>query len=358
MFEEPHRTVESAVTTVMGGIEAGDDGRYRHGLAALAVGLIMLSAGASPAVASSLRRLASGTVAFSSDGTRFVAWQNRGDEQIVVFDTLTGRQRSITPPAGCRLHNEAESGEPVISAAAARFLLECEEGDAQALLDVRTGKTVLLPKKTNGTSDWYRVGARYVMGVNVIYDIATGTSMRLDKTADLDAPRASTSGICPAVRRLVVHNPWDGLHRGFAFQGELFAQSSGKRGDVQLDRCHGRPTILRARGTGDGFGSGEPDDFDLRSGLLSWDTGSEAAGYIPPEPKFRGGLYTYELTTHRHQKWLLPRLTATGGGEPNRGTYGYSTHTASMVFWIATQTIGGDKILDVETSAVYAASLK
>lgn len=86
MFEEPHRTVESAVTTVMGGIEAGNDGRYRHGLAALAVGL---SAGASPAIASSLHRLASGTVAFSSDGTRFVAWQNRGDEQIVAFDTLT-----------------------------------------------------------------------------------------------------------------------------------------------------------------------------------------------------------------------------------------------------------------------------
>jgi hypothetical protein len=358
VFEEPHRTAASAVTTVMGGIEAGGDGRRRHGLAVFAVGLIMLSAGASPAVGSSLHRLASGTVAFSSDGTRFVAWQNRGDEQIVVFDTLTGRRRSITPPVGCRLHDQAESGEPVISAAAGRFLLECEEGDAQALLDVRTGKSVLLPKKTNGTSDWYRVGTRYVMGVNVLYDIATGASTRLDRTADLDAPGASTDAICPAVRRLVVHNPWDGLYRGFAFQGALFAQGSGRRGDVQLDHCHGRPTILRARGTGDGFGSGEPEDFDLRGGLLSWDTGSEAAGYIPSEPKFRGGLYAYELTTHIRHKWLLPRLTVTGGGEPNRGTYGYSTHTASMVFWIATQTIGGDKIPDVEASAVYAASLE
>jgi hypothetical protein len=358
MFEEPHRTVESAVTTVVSGIEAGDDGRYRHGLVALAVGLIMLSAGASSTLASSLHRLASGTVAFSSDGTRFVGWQNRGEEQIVVFDTLTGLRKQITPPAGCTLHDESEDGEPVISAAAGRFLLECEEGDAQALLDVRTGKTVPLPKKTDGTSDWYRVGTRYVMGVNVLYDIATGASTRLDRTADLDAPGASTNGICPAVRSLVVHNPWDGLHRGFAFQGELFAQGSGKHGNVQIDHCHGSPTILRARGTDDGFGNGEPEDFDLRSGLLSWDTGSEAAGYIPPEPKFRGDLYTYELTTHRRQKWLLPRLTATGGGEPNRGTYGYSTHTASMVFWIATQTIGGDKILDVETSGVYAASLK
>ena len=176
----------SAVITVVGGIAAGGDGGYRHGLAALAVGLIMLGAVASPAAASSLHRLASGTVAFSSDGTRFVAWQNRGDEQIVVFDALTRRRRSITPPAGCRLHDEAESGEPVISAAAGRFLLECEEGDAQALLDVRTGKTILMPKKTNGTSDWNQVGSRYVMVVNVIYDNATGASTRLDRTADLD----------------------------------------------------------------------------------------------------------------------------------------------------------------------------
>jgi hypothetical protein len=322
------------------------------------VALLTVLASASQGLGSPLRQLAASTVAFSSDGTRYAAWQVRGDEQIVVFDTLTGQRRQITPPTGCKLHDEAEDGEPVISAAAGRFLLECDEGAAQALLDVRTGKSVLLPKKTNGTSDWYRVGTRYVMGVNVIYDIATATSTRLDRTADLDAPGASTNAICPAVRRLVVHNPWDGLYRGFAFQGELFAQGYGKRGDVQLDRCHGRPTILRARGTDDGFGSGEPEDFDLRGGLLSWDTGSEAAGYIPPEPKFRGGLYAYELTTHRRHKWLLPRLTATGGGEPNKGTYGYSTHTASMVFWIATQTIGGDKILDVETSAVYAAPLR
>lgn len=259
---------------------------------------------------------------------------------------------------GCRLHNEAESGEPIISAAAGRFLLECGEGAAQTLLDVRTGRSVLLPKKTNGTSDWYRVGTRYVMGVNVLYDIATGASRPLKRVADLDAPGASTNGICPAVRRLVVHNPWDGLHRGFAFQGELFAQGSGKRGEVQLDRCHGRPTILRARGTDGGFGNGEPEDFDLRGGLLSWDTGSEAAGYIPPEPKFRGGLYAYALATRRRHKWLLPRLPVTVAGETVKGTYGYSTHTANMVFWIATQTLSCYKLCDVETSAVYAASLK
>ncbi len=331
--------------------------RRRRQLATLAVIIIMLSAGAAPAVASPLRQLASGTVAFASDGTRFVAWQTAGDEQIVVLDTLTGLRQQITPPAGCKLHDEAEDGEPVIGAAAGRFLLECDEGAAQALLDVRTGKSVLLPKKANGPSDWYRVGTRYVMGVNVLYDIATGASTRLNRPADLDARGASLKALCPAVRHLVSRYQPKGLFKSFAYQGELFAQGYGKRGDVQLDRCHGRPTILRARGTDDGFGGGEPEDFDLRGELLSWDTGSEAAGYIPPEPKFRGGLYTYGLTTHRRHKWLLPRLTVTGI-EPNRGTYGYSTHTANMVFWIASQTLYCDKLCDVEKSAVYAASLK
>lgn len=342
-------TVDSRPTLRVGG-------RLVYG-STLAVVLIMLGAVTSGAVASPLRRLAASTVAFASDGTRFVAWQVRGGEPIVVLDSLTGLRKQITPPAGCTLHDEAEDGEPVISAAAGRFLLECDEGAAQALLDVRTGKSVLLPKKTNGTSDWYRVGTRYVMGVNVLYDIATGASTRLDRTADLDTPGASTNGICPAVRRLVVHNPWDGLYRGFAFQGELFAQGSGKRGEVQLDRCHGSPTILRGRG-GETFGNGKPQDFDLRGGLLSWDTCSAANDYIPPEPRFRGSLYAYELGSHRRDRWPLPRLPVTVAGETVKGTYGYSTHTANTVFWIATQTLGGEKVLSVETSSVYAASLK
>jgi hypothetical protein len=323
----------------------------------LTVVLIMLGAVTSGAVALPLRRMAASTVAFSSDGTRFVAWQNRGDEQIVVLDTLTGLRKQITPPAGCTLHDEAEDGEPVISAAAGRFLLECDEGAAQALLDVRTGKSVLLPKKTNGTSDWYRVGTRYVMGVNVLYDIATGTSTRLDRTADLDTPGASTNGICPAVRRLLIHNPGQGLRRAYAFQGDLFAQGSGKHGDVQIDHCHGRPMSLRGRG-GETFGNGKPQDFDLRGGLLSWDTGSAANDYIPPEPQFRGSLYAYELGSHRRDRWPLPRLPVTVAGETVKGTYGYSTHTANTVFWIATQTLGGEKVPSVETSSVYAASLK
>jgi hypothetical protein len=124
-------------------------GRHLRWLATLALVLIVLGTVASRAQASYLRQLASGTVAFSSDGTRYAAWQLRGDEQIVVFDTSTGQRRQITPPPGCKLYDEAQDGEPIISAAAGRFLLTCEEGDAQALLDVRSGETVLLPEENS-----------------------------------------------------------------------------------------------------------------------------------------------------------------------------------------------------------------
>jgi hypothetical protein len=130
-------------------------GRHRRWLMTLALVLIMLGGGGSRAMASPMRQLARSTTSFSTDGVRYAAWQVNPAAPIVVLDTLADTRREITPPVGCRLHNEAESGEPVISAAAGRFLLTCEEGDAQALLDVQIGVSVFLPKKTNGTSDWY-----------------------------------------------------------------------------------------------------------------------------------------------------------------------------------------------------------
>ncbi len=175
--------------------------------------------------------------------------------------------------------------------------------------------------------------------------------------ADLDAPGASINGVCQALRHLLIHNPWQGLREAYAFQGALFAQGSGKHGDVQINRCHGHPTILRARG-GESFGDGKPQDFDLRGGLLSWDTGSAAQDYIPPEPRFRGSLYAYEPGSRKRHRWPLPRLPVVVAGETVKGTYGYSTHTANTLFWIATQTLESGKVFSVETSAVYAAPLQ
>jgi hypothetical protein len=75
--------------------------------------------------------------------------------------------------------------------------------------------------------------------------------------------------MCPAVRRLVTHNPLQGWRKGYAFHGNLFAWRFGVHGNVQLDRCHGR-TILHARG-GDGVCRGQPLHFNLRGGLFLCD---------------------------------------------------------------------------------------
>jgi hypothetical protein len=332
-------------------------GRRRLAKASAAATIALLVAVAS-AGASTLHRLAPSVVAFASDGSRYAAWQAPG-APIVVLDTRAGIQREIVPPAGCQLHDEAEDGEPIESAAAGRFLLRCQEGEAQALLDVHGGKSVALPKKRRGPSDWYRVGTRYVMGVDVLYNIATGAKTRLHRVAELDRPGASTAGMCPAVRRLVTHNPLQGWHKGYAFHGNLFAWRFGVHGNVQLDRCHGR-TILHARG-GEDVCHGEPLHFNLRGGLFTWDTGCEGelADELLTEShprRFRGSLYAYDLATHRRASWLLPRITIQGY-EPITGTFGYSTHTAGMVFWIAARYVGGDKVPEVERSAVYAARL-
>jgi hypothetical protein len=48
-------------------------------------------------------------------------------------------------------------------------------------------------------------------------------------------------------------------------------------------------------------------------------------------------------------------LAAGGGSIPlERGVFGYSTHTANTVFWVATRTIDGES---VDTSSVYTAKL-
>ncbi len=325
-------------------------GRCLRRPAALALLLIMLGAVTSQVDASPLRQLAGSTTSFATDGVRYAAWQVNPAAPIVVLDTLNGSRRELELP-GCAL----DSGEGgYATAAAGRFLLNCpDEASVQALLDVRTGKTVLLPNDGE-SSGWYRVGTRYVMGVNRIYEIATGATASLKRPADLDAPGASLNAFCPAVRRLVVHNPWQGFGERYAAEGDLFVQVSGTYGNVQIDRCHGRPTILAGHG-GTTFGLGEPEDFNIRGGLLSWDTGSTAADYTGPEGPFRGSLYAYELGSHRRYRWLLPRLKVTGSA---KGTFGYSTHTANMVFWIATRTLADGEVLSAETSSVYAASLK
>jgi hypothetical protein len=68
--------------------------------------------------------LAASTVAFASDGARYVAWQTRVGAPVVVLDTRTGAQRRLGLPDGCELANE-EQRQSGHDAAAGQFLLDC-----------------------------------------------------------------------------------------------------------------------------------------------------------------------------------------------------------------------------------------
>src|SRR2546422_988768 len=75
-----------------------------------------LGSGPVKAEGSPLRRIVSNIDAFTSDGTRYVAWEVPGQKPIFVLDTRTGRRQAIDSP--CRLEDKA-------AAAAGRFLLQC-----------------------------------------------------------------------------------------------------------------------------------------------------------------------------------------------------------------------------------------
>jgi len=56
-----------------------------------------------------------------------------------------------------------------------------------------------------------------------------------------------------------------------------------------------------------------------------------------------------------------PNIDGSGPEVESPGVYGYSTHTANTVFWIATRTVRAAEVtsaLIVETSSVYAAPVK
>jgi hypothetical protein len=117
---------------------------------------------------------------------------------------------------------------------------------------------------------------------------------------------------------------------------------------VQLEGCHGHKLTIR--------GTGEALNLDLRGGVLSWDTGHDASSF---EGGSAGGkVVSYSLRTHRRRTWRLPLLPVVGREAGLRGAFGYSTHTANTIFWIATERLAGAKSEVIDTSAVYAASMR
>jgi hypothetical protein len=227
-------------------------------------------------------------------------------------------------------------------------------------LHASTAATIRLPPPGN----WFVVGSRYVLGggETALYDRKSGkVSYRRDGAhLALEQPQASIGRVCPRVRRIVLSYDASALSFGgnIAYRDDVFARARGSHGDVELDRCAGEPIILHARGTSE-VCAGAPWNFDLRGGLFSWDTG--CGDPDEQETHFAGRLYAYSLVTHRRESWTLPSLALSISTELSaevvgHGTFGYSTHTASTVFWIATRTLTCEKLCGVQTVDVYAAT--
>jgi len=326
-------------------------------------------------LATRLRPLTMSATSFASDGVRYAAWQVRPNAPIVTLDTLTGRRRSIAAPAGCALLPQEDHGEPLPTAAGGRFLLNCDKpptNDQRGVLNVPTGSSFMLPSG-GPYFPWREIGSRYVEGSALatqcahtgperepciaLFNLATGAvtfRAPLD-VANLDSP--GPAAVCPALHRKLITARKAVSTNSFAYQDTLFAHSAGTSGRVEIDSCHQHPKLLG--------GHGEPVDFDLRGGLLTWDTGN-IAGTNPFEGSeykkslFDATLTSYRLSTHARHTWSLPRLPVTGLAEelPRGllGIFGYSTHTANTVFWIATRSVTAGQA--IETSSVYAASVK
>lgn len=315
------------------------------------------------AFASGFRRLDGNAASFVTDGTRYAAWQYQRTSPIVVFDTRTGHRGEILD--GCAL---AESG-PYVTAAAGRFLVGC--GHGAALLDVRTGALTMLPTGEYGP-EWDAVGRRYVSGPAelharclrtkrhegciALYEIATGAVHKVPEAhvPDLDRPGAPPA--CAAFRHKLLRLNREELPVQFSYSEGALATTvqigEAPVRELRVDRCHRRPTTLHIHA--------EPENIQLRGGILSWDTARPGDGYEEEEgPKEeaqlgRDTLTTYGLDTRRRRNWALPRLPLqTGQPQPVTGVFGYSAHTDYAVFWIAARSLSCDKTCNVGTSYVY-----
>jgi hypothetical protein len=316
--------------------------------AALAV-LVPTSLASSALASRRLHLLVPSVVAFSSDGARDVAWEAAEGGPLVVLDTISQRRKSLAVPAGCRLSDEGEGGTFRPTGAAGRFLLDCA-AEKFALLDTRTGLVKYLP----GGVLWYRLGVRYARGNNahehqVIVDLATGAVRRVgeEEAIDLDRPGApGERAICQRLRSRVRKRGFEQLGN-FSFRRGLFVHGVGNHGDVEVDRCRGRPTILRGQFVRSSVAEHAPRSFDLRSGLLTWDTGLVADASTEGEPgevSFRSRLDAVRLRDDTRVVWALPRIAIPHSIEGRAAnSFGYSTHTANAVFWIATRTLEGSE---------------
>jgi hypothetical protein len=355
------------------------DNERRRSVAVLAAAVALLgviaaatTSAASAASTRSVRRLVASSVSFASDGSRYVAWQTRKPGLITVLDTLRGSRRTILPPGGCELASQAEDGEPETVAAAGRFLLVCGPNHLQqAVLDVRTSVSTGLP--SGAYFSWSRLGSAFVEGQAIgsdcaqagreptecvaLYSLSTGAVSVHQSSPAIDLDRSGPKAVCSRLNRAAIEARLNPSFHGY--RDGLAAHDARNGHDVSLEHCSGRTRTIP--------NSGVPRDFDLRGPVITWDTanGTEAhAEYSPPNARgaehlkrslFAAELISYDLRTHAKHAWKLPRLPVSGGEtEVPPSIWGFSTHTANMVFWIATRTLSGST---VRTFSIYAARL-
>lgn len=261
---------------------------------------------------------------------------------------------------GCELQSQYQadqsSGQALPNPSSGRFLLQCGVYE-QAVLDVRTGQTQLLPDDLSHY--WWRVaGTDYAESPNTgcggydkcfaLYDLATGaiSVRRAPAIVDLDRPGAPTAPLCPALRRRILAAK-RAAAPSFAYERGLFVHAAKRAGYIEIDRCKRPPIVLSGRG--------EPRNFDLSAGLLTWDTGYPTSGIDEEgESPYPSVLNAYQLATRRRRSWRLPARVLPGETRPV--VFGYSTHTSQTVFWIADRSVNYGKTgLIVETSSIYSA---
>jgi hypothetical protein len=327
----------------------------------LAIGFLALATPVRALASSPLRLVASSTVNFSTDGERYAAWESRAGGPLTVLDTRHGRRTQVTLPVGCHLGNDYSDPGATERAAGGRFLLSCV-GERNRVFDVRTGASELLAAGTG----WLELGMRYAQGISadehqVVENLATGTVKRTGEPGAVDLDRAGAPGlsaICPRLRRAVRREaPSEGRS---AYRSGRFVRPLGERGAVIVHRCNGAARILAAGSLPHGaFERHKPCYFDLRSGLLTWDTGEPPDGDYAElgEPRLRSRLFAFRLSSGRLDSWRLPRTAIKEGkGTLPAVAAGYATHTAHAVFWVATRTtLPGNAFSSVSTTAIYSA---
>jgi hypothetical protein len=313
--------------------------------------------------AAALREIVPSTLAFESDGSRYAVWQTSAGSPVSVLDTATRARTSVAVPAGCTLRSQEEFGEARPTASAGHFLLDCAETREEGALDAVTGRTRLLPTDLS-RYEWSEVGGLYAESPDTgcghyneclaLYELASGEISLRHTGAPVDLSRAGApqAAICAALRRRVLVLEKSEDPPPFAYEDGLLAHRAKRAGDVEVDRCKRPPIILRGRG--------EPRDFDLRAGVLTWDTGYQGAGVgEEEESRYPSTLYAYRFATRERRSWRLPLLSTLLAGEPQqqRVTFGYSMHTAHAVFWVADRSANQGKTgYIVETSSVYSAA--